>query len=136
MRLMGDGILCLFGAPVAHKDDAARACYAALEILRRIKEVALCQAVRYSLTSFNVRIGISTGLAVVGEVGTKARAEYTAMGSSVNLAARLQHETDPGTVLVCNRTWRLVHDTLDGQDMGQGPSSACVPCDWRKIIII
>ncbi len=118
MRLMGDGILCLFGAPVAHEDDAVRACHASLEILKRIKAIAQCQAKEYSLKSFNVRIGISTGLAVVGEVGTKTRAEYTAMGSSVNLSARLQHEAEAGTMLICDRTWRLVREVFDCRDMG------------------
>jgi class 3 adenylate cyclase/tetratricopeptide (TPR) repeat protein len=112
-RLMGDGVLCLFGAPISHEDDALRACRAATEIMPRIASMSRTVNEQYGIPSFEVRIGISTGLAVVGEVGTDLRSEYTAMGDSVNLAARLQHAATPGEILVCDDTWRLVN-----QDFG------------------
>lgn len=117
-RLMGDGILCLFGAPVAHEDDARRACRAACEIIRGIRRLSGSVRERFDLAAFDVRIGISTGLAVVGEVGTEIRSEYTAMGDAVNLAARLQHAAEPGTVLICDSTHRLIASDMACRDAG------------------
>lgn len=118
-RLMGDGMLCLFGAPVAHEDDPVRACRAGLEVADAFRRLAPETCSRYGLSSFSVRVGISTGLAVVGEVGTSDRAEYTAIGDAVNLAARLQAVTEPGSVIISRDTWRQVKSSLPCRDMGQ-----------------
>lgn len=117
-RLMGDGVLCLFGAPVAHEDDAARACRSALEIVVGVERLSDQLRDTYGLDSFEVRIGISTGLAVVGEVGTENRAEYTAMGNSVNLASRLQGTAKPNSILICQETRQQVNRIFDTEDMG------------------
>jgi class 3 adenylate cyclase/tetratricopeptide (TPR) repeat protein len=117
-RLMGDGVLCLFGAPTAHEDDALRACLAALEIVEGMRQLSEQLQVRYSLSSFAVRVGVSTGLAVVGEVGTEVRAEYTAMGDSVNLASRLQRQAKPDSILICEKTWENVKHSFEAEDAG------------------
>src|SRR3990170_7760560 len=88
-RLMGDGILAFFGAPLAHEDDPQRAVLAGLDIVSSIfpyKEMVL----REWGIEFDVRIGINTGLVVVGAVGSDLRMEYTAMGDAINLAARME----------------------------------------------
>ncbi len=117
-RLMGDAMLCLFGAPVTHEDDPSRACRTGLAMVSAIRDFAASVRDRYGLASFDIRVGISTGLAVVGEVGTEARAEYTAMGDSVNLASRLQHAARPGSVLICEETRKQVDHSFEIQDGG------------------
>lgn len=117
-RLMGDAMLCLFGAPVTHEDDPSRACRTGLAMVSAIREFAASVRDRYGLPSFNIRVGISTGLAVVGEVGTELRAEYTAMGDSVNLASRLQHAARPGSVLICEETRKQIDHSFEVNDGG------------------
>jgi class 3 adenylate cyclase/tetratricopeptide (TPR) repeat protein len=116
-RLMGDGILAFFGAPVAHEDDPERAVLASLEILRG------AHAYREQLQkerglSFDVRVGINTGLAVVGEVGSDTTGEYTAMGDAVNLAARMEQSALPGTVQIAEATHKLVAHLFETEPLG------------------
>ncbi len=107
-RLMGDAILAFFGAPIAHEDDPVRACRAALEIVEGARAYAGKLEHERGLKGFNVRVGINTGLVVVGEVGADMRVEYTAMGDAVNLAARMESAAVPGTVLVTKDTHALI----------------------------
>jgi class 3 adenylate cyclase/tetratricopeptide (TPR) repeat protein len=107
-RLEGDAILAFFGAPMAHEDDPARACRAGLEILQGARAYAGRLEREQGVSGFDVRVGIHTGLAVVGEVGTDLRMEYTAMGETPNLTARLEAAAKPGTVLISEATHRLV----------------------------
>jgi class 3 adenylate cyclase/tetratricopeptide (TPR) repeat protein len=104
-HVAGDGLLALFGAPQAHEDDAERAVLAGLrlvdDISRRDGDIERERAI----DPIAVRVGIETGLVIVGPL---ARVELTAMGDSVNTAARLQAQARPGTVLVGERTRRLV----------------------------
>ena len=86
-RLMGDAILAFFGAPIAHEDDPERACLAALAIQTRIAEYAAELKRTRGIEQFDIRIGINTGLVVVGEVGSDLRVEYTAMGDAAKAAA-------------------------------------------------
>ncbi len=86
-RLMGDALLAFFGAPTAHEDDPQRAILAGLDILEAIGPYRQKVKARWGL-DFEVRVGINTGLVVVGDVGSDLRVEYTALGDAVNLAAR------------------------------------------------
>ncbi|HUW14641.1 MAG TPA: adenylate/guanylate cyclase domain-containing protein, partial [Anaerolineae bacterium] len=117
-RLMGDGILAFFGAPIAHEDDPERACRAALEIVAGAQEYAARLEEERSIEGFNVRVGINTGLVVVGEVGSDLRVEYTAMGDAINLAARMESAADPGTVLVSEATHRLIAPLFETEARG------------------
>jgi len=117
-RLMGDAILAFFGAPIAHEDDAERACRAALDIVAGAQDYAERLERERGVQGFNVRVGIHTGLVVVGEVGSDLRVEYTAMGDAVNLAARLESAAEPGTVLVSEETHKLVSRLFGAAALG------------------
>ena len=106
-RLMGDAVLALFGAPIAHEDDAERAVRAGLDIQASAKAYAPTIKARYGV-DFDLRVGINTGTAVLGFVGDAIRAEYTAMGDTANIAARLQSAAEPGSVLISADTQKLV----------------------------
>ena len=98
-RLMGDSVLAFFGAPTAHEDDPLRAVLAGLEIIEGVQVFRKRLGAEYDL-DFNVRVGINTGIAVVGEVGSAQAGEYTAMGDEVNLASRMEQAAAPGTLLI------------------------------------
>ncbi len=114
-RLMGDAILAFFGAPIAHEDDPERACRAALDIIKGAQEYGLLLERERGIQGFAVRVGINTGLVVVGEVGTDLRVEYTAMGDAVNLAARMEQNAPPGGILISHDTYRHVRGVFDVQ---------------------
>jgi class 3 adenylate cyclase/tetratricopeptide (TPR) repeat protein len=116
-RLMGDAVLALFGAPVAHEDDAERAVRAGLEIQDAARAYAHEVRQHYGF-DFNLRVGINTGIAVLAIVGDAIRNEYTAMGDAANLAARLQSVAEPGTVLISADTHRLVASLFDFKPRG------------------
>ena len=116
-QLLGDGVLAFFGAPVVHEDDPTRAVRAALDIQAAMGEYA--RELAGLLDSFQVRIGINTGTVVVGAVGDDMHMEYLAIGDSVNLAARLQAATEPGSILISEATARLVETTFELSDQGQ-----------------
>lgn len=115
VQVMGDGILAFFGAPRAHVDDPERAIRAGLEIQRRIQEYAGRLQRERAIPSFNVRVGIHSGLVVVGEIRPDKHLEYTALGDAVNLAARLQQNAPPGGVLVSHETFRHVLGLFNAQ---------------------
>jgi ABC-type oligopeptide transport system substrate-binding subunit/class 3 adenylate cyclase len=117
-RLMGDAILAFFGAPIAHEDDPERACRAALDIIEGAQQYAKQLQKRRGISGFNVRVGINTGLVVVGEVGTDLRVEYTAMGDAVNLAARMESAAEPGTVLIGEATHKLIAPLFETEALG------------------
>jgi len=104
--LAGDGVLALFGAPVAHEDDAERALRAALEVIGEIRHHAVEVAAGWGIEGFGVRVGVNTGEAVLGQLGAGDRVEYAAFGDTVNTCARLQSMAEPGTVLASAATRR------------------------------
>jgi class 3 adenylate cyclase/tetratricopeptide (TPR) repeat protein len=117
-RFMGDALLALFGAPVAHEDDPIRACRAAREMLQASRNLSCSVASRFDLPGLAVRIGINTGLVVVGEVGSQDRVEYTAMGDAINLASRIEHLAEPDSIYIGEATYKLVGHTFDTEDRG------------------
>jgi class 3 adenylate cyclase/tetratricopeptide (TPR) repeat protein len=106
-QFLGDGFMALFGAPLAHEDHARRAVLAALDIRRAIDACAVVldsgEDVRLVL-----RMGLHTGFVVVGAIGDNLRMDYTAVGDTTHLAARLQQAAEPGRILVSDATARLV----------------------------
>ncbi len=105
-QFTGDGIMALFGAPIAHEDHAERAVHAALEIQEAMTVYGATLA-RERGAEFRMRIGINSGTVVVGKIGDNLRMDYTAQGDTVNLAARLEEACEPGAVLVSEATRRL-----------------------------
>ena len=107
-NLMGDGLLALFGAPVAHEDDPERAGRAALEIIASARDYAEEVRRGWGLDSFAMRVGIHTGEVVVGQVGAGNAVEYGVIGDTVNTAARLESAAPPNGILVSETTQRQV----------------------------
>ncbi|HEX9666560.1 MAG TPA: adenylate/guanylate cyclase domain-containing protein, partial [Thermodesulfobacteriota bacterium] len=111
-KFTGDGVMALFGAPIAQEDHAYRSVSSALGIQKAIRlygeELKLEQGI-----DFKMRIGINTGLVVVGSIGNDLSMEYTAMGDTVNLASRLEGLAEPGSVLISESTYKLVKDYFE-----------------------
>jgi class 3 adenylate cyclase/tetratricopeptide (TPR) repeat protein len=116
-RLMGDAILAFFGAPTAHEDDPQRAVLAGLGIIENIAPLREILHKEKGL-NFNVRVGINTGLVVVGDVGSKVTGEYTAMGDAVNVAARMEQTAAPGSVQIAHETYTLVAPVFECKSLG------------------
>ena len=117
-QFTGDGIMALFGAPVAHEDHAQRGCYAALSIQRAIGEYG--KIIKKDLDiHFKLRIGLNSGPVIVGSIGDDLRMDYTAVGDTTNLAARMESMARPGAVLISEATQRLVRDFFELKSMGK-----------------
>jgi class 3 adenylate cyclase/predicted ATPase len=116
-RLMGDALLAFFGAPIAHEDDPRRAILAGLDIVEAIKPYREEIRERYGV-DFDVRVGINTGLVVVGAVGSDLRMEYSALGDAINLAARMEQTAEPGMVQVAHDTYKLVRNLFEFKALG------------------
>lgn len=116
-QLLGDGVLAFFGAPVTHEDDPIRAVHAALEIQQSIREYAI--DLKGYVENFQVRVGLNSGMVVVGNVGSDLHMEYLAVGDAVNLAARLQSAASPGGVLISEGTAKQVRGIFDIQPLGK-----------------
>ncbi|MEJ2350541.1 MAG: adenylate/guanylate cyclase domain-containing protein [Anaerolineales bacterium] len=116
-RLMGDALLAFFGAPIAHEDDPQRALLAGLGIVNGMRDYRAQVKQDWGI-DFDVRVGINTGLVVVGAVGSDLRMEYTAMGDATNLAARMEQTAEPGTVQIAEDTYRLVASLFEFEDLG------------------
>ena len=112
-QFLGDGVLAYFGYPVALEAAAERAIRAGLAVIERVTELSLPgeQALR-------VRIGIDTGLVVIGQADALNEQERLAIGDAPNLAARLQGLAEPGSVVVSKRTWQLAGGRFDYRELG------------------
>ncbi len=117
-RMMGDGFLAFFGAPIAHEDDPRRAVLAGMDIHSELSPFSEEIREDYGL-EFVVRVGINTGPVVVGEIGSDRNLEYTAMGDAINLAARMETLAQPGTVQISANTYRLVAPLFETKSLGQ-----------------
>jgi class 3 adenylate cyclase/tetratricopeptide (TPR) repeat protein len=115
-QFLGDGFMALFGAPVAHEDHARRAVLATLGLQKAIRDQRADLGERYGI-EIKIRIGLNTGWVVVGGIGDHLRTDYTAVGDTTNLAARLQQIAEPGSALISESTWRLVHGEVQTEPL-------------------
>ena len=116
-KFLGDAVMALFGAPIAHPDHAARAVKTALDMRTAVAELGRRRRA-LGEDPFEVGIGVSLGEVVAGSVGTEERMEYTVIGDSVNVAARLQDRAKPGSILLTRRTYDAVRDLVDAKSLG------------------
>jgi class 3 adenylate cyclase/tetratricopeptide (TPR) repeat protein len=114
-KFTGDGIMAIFGAPVAHEDHARRACYAALQMLDDVAEYA-GELRRAKGLNFSTRIGINSGEVVAGAIG---EGSYTAIGHTVGLAQRMEALAEPGKAYLTEHTAELARGFLDLRDLGE-----------------
>jgi class 3 adenylate cyclase/tetratricopeptide (TPR) repeat protein len=114
----GDGVMALFGAPIGHEDSPRRAVHAALGIQRALRDYSKELQTQRGL-SLQMRMGINTGPVVVGRIGDDLRMDYTAVGDTTNLAARLQQGARPGSVLVSEATHKLITGFFETLDVGE-----------------
>jgi class 3 adenylate cyclase/tetratricopeptide (TPR) repeat protein len=117
-QVMGDGIMALFGAPLAHEDHAVRACYAALRMQESVKRYA--ESVFRSFgVPVQIRVGLNSGDVVVRAIGSDLHMDYTAVGQSTHLAARMEQMAQPGTTLLTSKTLALAEGFV--QVTSRGP---------------
>jgi class 3 adenylate cyclase len=114
-QLLGDGVMSLFGAPVSYGDDAWRAVQAALDL--QAESTAL-EPPDLPNVRLSMGIGITTGEAIVGHIGSEQRVDYTAVGAVVNLAARFQAHAGPGQILITQPTYDQVRELVVVHDIG------------------
>ena len=133
-QVLGDGIMALFGAPVAHEDHAARACYAALAMqaaLRRSGEEVRCTR---GLT-VQIRVGLNSGEVVVRAIGNDLHMDYSAIGQTTHLAARMEQLATPGTILLTAATLRLVEGLVVVNALGHVPVKGLTdPIDTFELV--
>ena len=116
-QVMGDGIMALFGAPLAHENHAIHACYAALQMQEMVKRYA--ESVAASLGMFvQIRVGLNSGEVVVGAIGSDLRMDYTAVGLTTHLAARMEQLADPGRIMIAPATFSLAKRYVQATSRG------------------
>src|SRR5436190_2456682 len=119
-QVMGDGIMALFGAPLAHEDHAVRACYAALRMQDAIREHA--EELHRSLgLPVHIRVGLNSGEVVVRSIGSDLHMDYTAIGQTTHLAARMEQMAMPGTILIPSETLALIEGYVLTRPLGPRP---------------
>jgi class 3 adenylate cyclase/tetratricopeptide (TPR) repeat protein len=119
-QVMGDGIMALFGAPIAHEDHAVRACYAALRMQEAAKRYAEGM-LRSHGVSVEIRAGVNSGEVVVRSISSDLRMDYTAVGQMTHLAARMEQLASPGTILITSSTLRLAEGFVQTKRLGPVP---------------
>ena len=116
-QVMGDGIMALFGAPLAHEDHAVRACYAALRMQESVKRYA--EGVRRTEgIPIQIRVGLNSGEVVVRSIGSDLKMDYTAVGQTTHLAARMEQMAMPGSILMTADTLRLAEGFVQVKSIG------------------
>jgi class 3 adenylate cyclase/tetratricopeptide (TPR) repeat protein len=116
-NLMGDGIMALFGAPVAHEDHAVRACYAALRMQESVNRYA--DGVRRTEgVPIQIRVGLNSGEVVVGSIGNDLKMDYTAIGQTVHLASRMEQMATPGSIMMTADTLQLAEGYVQVKPLG------------------
>ena len=105
-QVMGDGIMALFGAPLAHEDHAVRACYAALRMQETREAVRRRASGAREGIPIQIRVGLNSGEVVVRSIGSDLHMDYTAVGQTTHLAARMEQMAVPGSILIPADTLR------------------------------
>jgi class 3 adenylate cyclase len=119
-QVMGDGIMALFGAPLAHEDHAVRACYAALRMQEAVKRYA--DGVRRTEgIPIQIRVGLNSGEVVVRSIGSDLHMDYTAVGQTTHLAARMEQMATPGSILIPPETLTLAEGYVTVKPLGAMP---------------
>jgi class 3 adenylate cyclase/tetratricopeptide (TPR) repeat protein len=119
-QVMGDGIMALFGAPIAHEDHAVRSCYAALRMQEAVKDYAQ-DVQRLHGLPLQIRVGLNSGEVVVRSIGSDLRMDYTAVGQTTHLAARMEQMAMPGSILLAPDTLQLAEGYLQVKPLGPVP---------------
>jgi len=119
-EVRGDGIMALFGAPLAHEDHALRACFAALRMQEAVKRYA-DELRRNDGLLVQIRVGLNSGEVVVRSIGSDLRMDYSAVGRTTHLAARMEQLAAPGTIQLTAETLRLVEDLVEVAPLGPVP---------------
>jgi class 3 adenylate cyclase len=119
-QVMGDGIMALFGAPLAHEDHAVRACYAALRMQDSVKKYA-DELWRSHGAAVKIRVGLNSGEVVVRAIGSDLHMDYTAVGQTTHLAARMEQLADPGAIVITSETLALVEGYVEVNSLGPVP---------------
>jgi len=115
---MGDGIMALFGAPIAQRDHAVRACRAALHMQESVAAYADALRRRRDVR-VQIRVGINSGDVIVRTVGSDLRWDYTAVGMPTHIAARMEQVAAPGAILVTKETLELIEGEVRARSLGQ-----------------
>ena len=119
-QVMGDGIMALFGAPIAHEDHAVRACYAALAMQEAICRYTVDVRRRHGIEA-QIRVGLNSGEVVVRAIGNDLHMDYTAVGQTTHLAARMEQLATPGSTRLTAETLRLVEGLVQVKSLGPVP---------------
>ena len=119
-QVLGDGIMSIFGAPIAHEDHAARACYAALAMQTAMQPYADEVRRSYGIT-MRIRVGLNSGAVVVRTIGNDLHMDYSAVGPTTHLAARMEQVAAPGSVVLSAATLRLVEGFVRVNGLGSVP---------------
>jgi class 3 adenylate cyclase/predicted ATPase len=119
-QVMGDGIMALFGAPLAQEDHAHRACYAALRMQELVKRYAEDARRAYGV-NVQIRVGLNSGQVVVRSIGSDLHMDYTAVGETTHLAARMEQRADPGAIVITRDTLALVEGFVEVKPLGPTP---------------
>jgi class 3 adenylate cyclase/tetratricopeptide (TPR) repeat protein len=119
-QVMGDGVMALFGAPLAHEDHAVRACYAALRMQEAVKRYAH-DIQRTEGLPIHIRVGLNSGEVVVRSIGSDLHMDYTAVGQTTHLAARMEQMAMPGSILITGDTLRLAEGYIHVNTIGPVP---------------
>ncbi len=114
-QVLGDGIMALFGAPIAHEDHAVRASYAALQMRDGLRRYAQSRKADVPL---QIRIGLNSGEVVVRSIGNDLHMDYSAVGQTTHLAARMEQTASPGTILATAQTMRLTEGYVNARPLG------------------
>ena len=119
-QVLGDGIMALFGAPIAHEDHAVRACYAALAMQAAMRRYAE-EVRRTHGLELQMRVGLNSGEVVVRAIGNDLHMDYSAVGQTTHLAARMEQLATPGSILLTAATLRLVEGLVQVNALGPVP---------------